>query len=373
MAIITDNGVNIDTIEEAVKNNTASYSEKTGDVDVSPSSASGELIAITSEMDVRNQQNVADAFTQNTITDATELNLDNLALVKNQERKENQSSIVFVKFEGVNTTVVPKDTILICSDNDEEFLTDFAVTIASGEAFVSATSVNIGVICPAETISLKTAITDITSATNQTDAEVGFDSESDSALRTRLQFIGSPFTNNLKEGLFLALTGLQNTTKVAILDNNTDSTIDGVPARYFSPVVQGGNQAEIARIIYRYMGVGNPSFGDISQTIISDIDSSISYVVSYNIPTELLTVVAATITTDSSFNSDTGFDEIRDNIVAYFGSLKIGEDAIIQKVEAVCFIQGVTAVDILLNASAVSLNSTFKELFVTNLSNVTAS
>ena len=96
MAVVTDNGVNIDTLEEAVVNNTASYSEKTGEVDVAPSSAAGELVAITSEMDVRNQQNVADSFTQNTVTDATGANLDNLASVKNQERKENEASIAYV-------------------------------------------------------------------------------------------------------------------------------------------------------------------------------------------------------------------------------------------------------------------------------------
>jgi len=373
MAIITDEGVNIDTLPEAVVNNTELYSEKTGEVDVAASSAAGELVAITSEMDVRNQQNVADAFTQNTITDATGNNLENIASIKNQTKKENESSVVYVKFEGVDTTVVPKDTILVSSFNNEEFLTDYEVTIASGEAFASATSVNIGVQCPAETISLKTAIIDITSATNQTGAEIGFTEESDELLRTRLQFIGSPFTNNLKEGLFLALSELTNVKKVAILDNNTNSIIDGVPAHNFSPVVLGGNSAEIAKLVFRYMGVGNPSFGDVTQMVTSDVDDSIIYSVSYNNPTELLTVVAATVTVDATFNTGSGYDEIRDNIVEYFDSLRIGEDAIIQKVEAICFIQGVTSVSILLDGFAVSLQSTFKELYVTNLSNVTAS
>ena len=373
MAVVTENGVNIDTLEEAVVKNTTSYSETTGEIDVAPSSAAGELVAITSEMDVRNQQNVADAFTQNTVTDATETNLENLALVKNQEKKENEASIAYVKFTGVNATVVPIGTTLVSSFNDEEFTTEFQVTIAGGEAYASAASVNIGVSCPAETLSLKTAITDIATATNQTDAEIGFVEESDNSLRTRLQVIGSPFTNNLKDGLRLALAELQNVTKVSVLDNNTDATIDGVPARYFSPVVLGGSHAEIAKVVYRYMGVGNPSFGDINQPIVSDVDSSVLYNVAFNIPSELLTIVVATLTVDASFNTDTGYDEVKDSIVAYFESLKIGEDLIIQKVEAVCLIEGVTSVAITLDGFAVSLFSTFKELFVTNLSNVTVS
>lgn len=370
MAVITESGVNIQTIEEAVSDNTDLYSEFTGEVDVSASSAAGEQVAITSEMDVRNQQTIADAFTQNTITDATEQNLENIGVIKNQEKKVDQKSVAYVKFEGVNTTIVPIGTSFTCSTNDEIFLTDFEVTIASGEAYASATSLNNEVVCPAETLSLTTAITDITSATNQTPAEVGFDEESDASLRTRLQFIGSPFTNNVKEGLFLALKELSNVSKVKILDNNTDSSIDGVPARNFSPVIVGGNRAEIAKIIFRYMGVGNPSFGDILQSLTSDVTGDV-YSVAFNIPTELLTVVDVTLTVDATFNTDTGYEEVADNIVAYFNSLEIGEDLILQKVTAVCLIPGVLGAVVLLDGGSVNLTSTFKELFVTNLSNVT--
>ena len=170
MAVITENGIDIDTLEEAVNNNTDLFSEFTGEVDVSPSSAAGELVAITSEMDTRNQQTIADAFTQNTVRNATGINLDRLGVIKNQERKADQKSVAYVKFEGVNGTIVPIGTILICSINDEQFLTDFAVTIASGEAYASATSINNEIVCPAETLSLQTAIPNITSAINQTPA-----------------------------------------------------------------------------------------------------------------------------------------------------------------------------------------------------------
>lgn len=370
MAVITGDGVEIQMIEEAITDNTESYKEITGDVDVAPSSASGELIAITSETDVRNQQTVADAFTQNTVTDATETNLDNVALIKNQERRVDQKSVVYVKLTGANGTIVPAGTIFVCSTNSEEFLSDYAVTVASGEAYVSATSTNNAVTCPAETIGLKAPITDITSATNQTDAEVGFDEESDGTLRTRLQLIGSPYTNNVKEGLYLALTEIPNVSKISILDNNTDAPIDGVPARNFSPVVLGGNRAEVAKTIFRYMGVGNPSYGDVSQLMTSDITGD-TYTIAFNNPSELLTVVAVTLIVDSDFNAGTGYDIVADNIVEYFNSLEIGEDLLIQKVEAVCLIEGVTTATVLLNGGSVNLTSTFKELFVTNLSNVT--
>ena len=199
MAVITENGVIVDTIQEAIVDNTATYSAITGDVDVAPSSAAGEAIAITSEMDVRNQQNIADAFTQNTVVSATGENLDNIAQIKNQERRVNQKSVVYIKAEGTDTTIIPKGTVFICSVNQEEFLSDFEAEIVSGEAFVSASSVNNGVSCQANSIQLQAPITGITSVDNQSAAEIGFDIESDSLLRSRLQLIGSPYTNNVKK------------------------------------------------------------------------------------------------------------------------------------------------------------------------------
>jgi len=373
MAVITENGVNIETIQESIIKNTSSFTAITGDADVAPSSAAGELIAITSEMDIRNQQVIADAFVQNTVTSATDGNLDNIAEIKNQKRRTTQSSIAYVKLEGVDATIVPEGTIFVCSENNEDFASEYEVTISGGEAFVSAASLNTLVTCPAETISLKAPIVDISSATNQTDAEIGFDTESDASLRSRLQQIGSPFTNNLKEGLILALTEVSNIAKISILDNNTNSPIDGVPAHNFSPVILGGNDAEIAKIVFRYMGVGNPSFGDISQLVTSDIDSSLIYTVAFNRPIELLTIVGITLSTNSEFDTTTGNSIVEQNVIDYFNSLKIGEDLIIQKVQSVCLIQGVESATVLLNGSGVNLFSIFKELFVTNFSNVTVS
>ena len=371
MAIITQNGVKIDTLQEAVANNTKKWSIITGDADVAPSSASGEQIAITSEMDVRNQQTIADAFTQNSVTSATGKNLDFIAEIKNQKRKQNQPSVVYIELKGTAGTEIAKGTLFKCNFNDEEFISEYGVTLTSGAVYVSASSVNIGVLCPSNTISLSSPNQNVTSVINNTDAEVGFATESDGSLRTRLQFIGSPYTNNIKEGLILALREVDNVFKVSILDNNTNSTIDGVPAHSFSPVIFGGNNAEIAKTIFRYMGVGNPSFGDVSQLIASDVDSTLVYNVAFNRPIELVTIVKVVLTVTSEFNKSTDFAVVSDNIIAYINSLKIGEDLILQKVTAQCLIKGVLTATTTLNGGTVNLTAGFKELFITNTANVT--
>lgn len=370
MSVINGDGINLSTIEEITKDNTELYQEFTGDVDVSASSAAGELIAIVSEMEARDEQLIADGYSQNTIGSATGQNLDNLAKIKHQERSLDRKSIVYVTFSGVEPTIVPINTELVGSSNNEKFFTEYEVVISGGVAFVSAASENIGVECPALSITLPTAITDISGVTNNTPAIVGFSEESDQSLRDGLQQIGTSFTVNLKEGLLLALRKVSNVVKAEVLDNRTLAVVDTVPAKTFSPVVLGGNNAQIASIIFKYMGVGNPSYGDVSQLIKSDITGD-TYNVQFNRVIELLTGVGVTISVSSDFNTSTGPEEIKNNIVAYFSSLKIGEALITQKIQAVCFITGVLTVVVLTDGTAPNKFASFKELFVTNLPQIT--
>jgi len=67
MAIISNDGVTLRSLAEAVTDNTALWTQKTGDIDVAPSSAAGELIAIKSELDTRFEQDIANTFVANTI------------------------------------------------------------------------------------------------------------------------------------------------------------------------------------------------------------------------------------------------------------------------------------------------------------------
>jgi len=92
MAVITDNGIVLRTLTEIVDDNTVLWSQKTGDVDVAPSSAAGEQIAIKSEVEARVDQDIANAFINNTIT-ASGSYLDLVGERKGVYRRENISSV----------------------------------------------------------------------------------------------------------------------------------------------------------------------------------------------------------------------------------------------------------------------------------------
>lgn len=370
--VITDKGIKIPTWDEALSENIDTYREKTGDIDVSPSSASGELCAIISEIDLRNQQNVANAFTQNSVTSATGNNLDNLAKLKNQDRLVDQKSVAYLKFTATADVNIPAGTQFKCNTNNEIFTLDFGIDIVFATnpiVFGSCSSVNIGVEAPSGTIDFVSPIANV-SVINNSPAVVGSLSESDEDLRSRISTIGTPLTLNLKEGLYLALkNNIPNVKKVNILDNNTDTTISGVPPRYFSPVILGGNNSQIAKTIYDFTGIGNPSFGDVVETIKSEVTGDL-YGVRFYRPLEILVAINVSLTVDSTFNQDSGKEEVKNNIVSYFDNLNISDNAYIQRIEALCLIDGVTNVSLTLNGGNVSIFADFKELLVTNLSNV---
>ena len=368
MAVITEEGVKLRSLEDTVSDNTSLWTQKTGDVDVAPSSAAGELIAIKSELDTRFNQDIASAFIENTIM-ASDKNLDNVGERKGVYRKSNVPTVATVSITGVNGTIILSGTSLTCSANDEIFLTQYQVEIVGGVAQVAVSSVNYGVVCPASTLALTSALDGVTTATNVVSGVIGYLVESDESYRERIQTVGTDKTHT-KDGLHFALLDLNGVSFASVVDNNTDSVMHGeVPARYFSAIVIGGSNTDIAQTVYDFMQNGNPSFGETYQNVLSE--RGITYRSYFTRATEQSVDIVITITTDSNFNTFTGEGAIVDNIVTYINSLEIGETLYIQRVEALCFITGVTAVSLTLDGGSIDIVPNYKTKLATNSSLVT--
>lgn len=365
---ITDNGVQIRTLNEIVDDNTTLWAEKTGEVDVSPSSASGEIIAITSEIEARTEQDTADAITQNTISGATGAYLDAIAEIKNTERRTNVPTVVYCAITGTPGITVPVNTTLRCTANDETFYTTMQVDSTSGSVYVSAESQNIGVSCPAGTIEFNPVISGL-AITNNRAGVIGYAEESDTSLRARLQLLGSTKTVMLKDGLYLALKDLSGVTDVNILDNQTLSAVSGVPAKSFATVVLGGDQYEVAETIYNFSGCGNPSYGDITQAIKSETGAT--YLVQFTRPDEIAITVDVTLTVTSDYQASTGDAEVREAIANYINGLSIGDDVLLKKVEATAMIDEVTNVSVELNGSPANVSIDYFEIAYTTVDDVT--
>ena len=364
MAVITENGIVLRTLDEIVSDNTTLWSEKTGDFDVAASSAGGEIIAIKSELDARFDQDIAAAFIDNTIQ-AAGASLDLVGERKGVYRRENKPTITVVSITGDNGTIIPKGTIFKCSLNDELFETQYQVIVASDVASVTVQSLTFdSVICPSETLSLNSPITGVTTATNLASGIVGFLIESDESYRIRIGQVGTEQTH-IKDGLYFALLSLQSVAKARVVDNNTDSTMFSVvPARTFATVVLGGAEEDIVNTIYYFTICGNPTYGDTTNTVLSERGQP--YLISYTRAKEQSVSVSISYTNDSTFDSFSGEGQMIQNVIDFIEALKIGETLFIQRLEAVCFLTGVTSVTITLDAASDDIIPTYDTILITN-------
>lgn len=368
MAIITDDGVTLPTLTETVSDNTSLWTKKTGDIDVAPSSAAGELIAIKSELDTRFNQDMANIFVSNTVM-ASGNNLDLFGERKGVYRKTNVPTVAVVSITGVNGTIILSGASFTCSANDEEFLTQYQVEISDGVAQVAVSSVNYGVVCPSNTLSLTSDISGVATATNVSSGVIGYETETDADFRERIQLVGTEQTH-IKDGLYFALLDLTGVSFAYVVDNNTDSIIHGeVPARYFSPIVIGGNSIEIAQVVFNFMQNGNPSYGDTYRDVLSE--RGVTYRANFTRATEQSVTAVITLTTNSEFDAFSGEGTIVDNVVTYINSLGIADTLYIQRAEALCFIKGVTSVSMTLDGGVVDIVPTYKTKLVTNNTLVT--
>ena len=373
MGIITSTGVDLPTLAENTADVSDLYSEYTGEYDLAASSAGGELISIQSEMVTLFKQDIADAVASNQVENATETNLEYLAAVKNQTRLTNQQSTAYLKFTNSSDDdiLVEAGTSFTSSENDEAWTLNYDVTVpANDSAYGSVTSENYSISASAETIDIDTQVAGLT-VTNNGSATVGDEEESDADLRERLQTIGTPYTYNLKVGLYLALIELDNVASVNIEDNNTSAEVNNVPAKSFEVTVSGGNRAEIAKVIHTYTGCGSASYGDLSQLVKADDGNT--YLVYFSEPTETIVTIAVTLTTTDEYDSDSGDETVRDLLIDLVDSLDIGDNLYIQYCESVCLVAGVTNVALTLNGGSVSLFAGHKERFVTSSSYVSVS
>ena len=373
MGIITAKGVNLPTLAENTTEISALYSEKTGEFDLAASSAGGELISIQSEMITLQKQDISDAVGANQVDNAAGVNLDYLASIKNQTRLLAQKSVAYIQFTNASGSdiIVLINTLFTSSENNESWSLNYEVTVpASSVAYGAVTSANSSITASSNTIDLKTQIVDLT-ATNNSSAYIGSILESDASLRLRLQKIGTPFTYNLKVGLYLALIALQNVKSVNIKENSTMATVDGVPAKSFNTVIIGGNRAEIAKVIHTFTGCGSASFGSISQ--LTNAEDGNTYLVYFSEPTERTVNIIVSLTTTSDFDTDAGTGIVRGLIVSLVDALDIGDNLYLQYIESACLIEGVTNVSVALNGSSISLFASHDEIFVTNNSLVSVS
>lgn len=239
------------------------------------------------------------------------------------------------KIQGFNKTI--KDGALTVSASDDETTFNIQVSqmvISSVITPIEFTCLTAGKIeAPVNTITnIVTTINGWDSVTNTKTLSAGRNDETDTELRRRWSLSVYQKASNMLEAIqanvYRRVTGV---TACVAYENKTDIVdIYGRLPHSIEVIVDGGDEQEIAEMIFRYTCGGIDFNGDISREVV-DV-ANVKHIVKFNRPTEVKIWLKFNITknVEESWDSN-GIARIKQLIVDLGNKHTIGQDVILQK------------------------------------------
>lgn len=163
---------------------------------------------------------------------------------------------------------------------------------------------------------------------NVLDADVGRNIETDFELKQRreeeLQIAGAATT----EAIRAKVSAVEDVIAVIVFQNNTSIIdLEGRPPHSVDIVVQGGTEDEIAKAIFASVAAGIETIGTQTETVVDS--QGFNQTIKFSRPTELDIYVELDLTVDSNKFPGDGVARVKNNIVTFGNSLKIGDDVIV--------------------------------------------
>lgn len=265
---INASGLTIETKSEIVTDLTTGYQTIYGaDINVQSNSPDGQLINIQAQAITDFNELLLDTYNSFAIDSAYGTRLDQLVALNGLFRKQGTNTIAYVNVTSSQAVNIP--------GQDQTALTPFTVQDNAGNqyqlevsySFGSATTaalafkaVTIGEIqtLPNTITNIITSTLGITAVNNPSTASdiIGVNEETDVQLRMRHAQSLSLASTGPADSVEAALRNIPDITDAYVVENDTGSTVNGVPAHSQWVIVNGGTQAEIGTAIYSKKGIG---------------------------------------------------------------------------------------------------------------------
>lgn len=250
---------------------------------------------------------------------ATGAGLSGTVQLNKLRRKAGTNSTVNVALTGSPALAMPAGKLLSNLNGDVVFELPAITFDGSGDATAVATCTEQGPIA-AEIGTLVNIVTPTSgwdSVTNTSAAALGTYEESDSSLRNRQQLSTSNTGSAVIESFYAGLINLEGVTFARAYQNITNITdARGIPAKTVSVVVVGGDNNDIAELIFQRSGLGLGTYGS---TTVNITDSQFFvYPISFSRPAIIPVYVEVDITiTNTDLYPTGGSDVIKAAIIAF--------------------------------------------------------
>lgn len=321
MAGVTEQGFTVKSAAEITADLDAKFVGTFGSqFDTSAESPDGQLIGVVAKLLEDVWQQAEGAYNAYSPSNAYGVGLDKVAEINGITRITNLPTSVAITFSGTAGAVVPAGYIVKTVDG-LEFAT---VAVAVIPAIVTAKCTTQGAIkiLANEVHVLTTAIAGLTNATNLEPGITGIVREEDPAFRARRENSTISRGTSSIDAIYEGVKSL-NLPYIAIIENTTSATVDGVPANSFLVVVEGGTPAEVSQVIYDNKPQGITSYGSIV-TVVND-SKGYPHNIGISRPTPIDISVTTSITNLPGASVDSA-TLVKAAIVDYVNNLNISED-----------------------------------------------
>ena len=329
MAGVTAQGFTVKAVSEITSDLNNSFIGAFGtQFDTSPESPDGQCIGIMASALADVWQQAEASYNAYSRSNAFGVGLDKLVELNGVTRITNMPTSVAQSFIGTSGTVIPQGYVVKTSDG----LSFATVAQAIIPAVVTANCTTQGAIriLAGDVLTLTTAIPGLISTTNLAPGITGIINEEDPALRNRAEVDTISSGTSGVDAIYQAVAGL-NLPYIAIIENNTAATVDGIPPNSFLTVVEGGTPQEVSQAIYDNKPQGGNAFGTIITTILDSKGYPHYIGISPPAPVDVKVTGSITNLPGASINSAALAGVV---IVNYINNLNISEDVLWSSVVA---------------------------------------
>lgn len=308
-------------------------------IDTSETSFLGKLIRNLSWDEAYLWELAEDVYNSPFVNSAEGTALDNVGMYLTITRRPATKAKVILTFYGKEGTIIPKG-FRVSTKNNIMFETLDDAVISGESVEVPAVSIGAG---KGNNVNSKT-ITEIVNPTfgidsviNLDDAEGGLDIETDNEFRERYKKSYSRVGGSTVPAITAALLDIDKVVDCEVRENVTMETVDGIPPKSVACFVYGGEDKEIADVIYQNKAAGIQAFGE---TVVDITDGKEeTHHIGFTRAKVQDIWVKLKITKDKDYKGD---DAVKRAVLNYIGGkdtdgieyagLKLGEDVILSKV-----------------------------------------
>jgi uncharacterized phage protein gp47/JayE len=267
MSAVTESGFVRTRLDERLAQLVAAMQAIFGnDIDIDPDSLDGQQIGIYAEAIANLDQLAEEIYNGFSPQGATSLALSRLVQLNGIRRIPGLYSTVTLTATGTEATIIPAGSLVRNPTTNVQFLTLADATIPpAGTVQIAARATEVGALASlAGTITkIDTPIYGWQTVTNAADAIPGRLEETDEQLRIRrAQSTATPGIS-IVDSIYGGILELADVRHVVVYENDQDvaDPVTGQAPHSINAIVDGGQAADIAQIIYLKKTIGTTSLG----------------------------------------------------------------------------------------------------------------